>query len=289
EAGDRIATECKALNSDGEYIFVKADTSLLRNVDDVCRDIKVQEKSINLLFLSTGTLVSRTKSSEGLHIALTLAHYSRARFIISLLPLLQQATALRRVVSVFTACREGPIDMSDIQGWKLSIWASRGHASSLVTLSLEALAQKAPDVSFIHDFPGAVKSNITRGTTGVAMTIIKVALKLIGPLVYIPTQESGERHLFLATSAKYPASSTKGGDTAAGVPLADRTAVARGTDGKAGSGVYSIDWDGESAGPKVEELLARFRKERMVKRVWADAEEVFQRVTGTVNGGGDVE
>lgn len=63
EAADRITAECKALNSDGEYTFIKADTSLLRNVDDVCRDIKVKEKSINLLFLSTGTLVQHTSMS----------------------------------------------------------------------------------------------------------------------------------------------------------------------------------------------------------------------------------
>lgn len=55
EAGDRITGECKALNSEGKYIFVKADTSLIRNVDDVCRDIKNKEKTVNLLFLSTGT------------------------------------------------------------------------------------------------------------------------------------------------------------------------------------------------------------------------------------------
>ncbi len=58
EAGDRIAADCKALNAEGEFIFVKADTSLIRNVDDICRDIKSKEKSINLLFLSTGTLVA---------------------------------------------------------------------------------------------------------------------------------------------------------------------------------------------------------------------------------------
>lgn len=60
EAGDRIAAECKALNSEGEYIFIKADTSLLRNVDEVCADIKRKEKKINLLFLTTGTLVPGT-------------------------------------------------------------------------------------------------------------------------------------------------------------------------------------------------------------------------------------
>jgi NAD(P)-dependent dehydrogenase (short-subunit alcohol dehydrogenase family) len=63
EAGDRIAAECKALNSDGEYIFVKADTSLIRNVDDICRDIEANEKSVNLLFLSTGSLIVGTSMS----------------------------------------------------------------------------------------------------------------------------------------------------------------------------------------------------------------------------------
>ncbi len=60
EAGDRIVAECKALNSEGEYIFVKADVSLIRVVDNVCRDIKNKEKAINLLFLSAGTLVFHT-------------------------------------------------------------------------------------------------------------------------------------------------------------------------------------------------------------------------------------
>ena len=58
EAGDRIAAECKALNSEGKYTFIKADTSLIRSVDDICRDIKSKEKVVNLLFLSTGTLVA---------------------------------------------------------------------------------------------------------------------------------------------------------------------------------------------------------------------------------------
>ena len=59
EAGDRIAAECKDLNSEGEYIFIKADVSLLCTVDDVCRDIKSKEKAVNLLFLSTGSLINK--------------------------------------------------------------------------------------------------------------------------------------------------------------------------------------------------------------------------------------
>ena len=63
EAGDRIEAECKASNKDGEFVFIKADVSLIRVVDDICRDIKSKEKDINLLFLSQGTMVPHISMS----------------------------------------------------------------------------------------------------------------------------------------------------------------------------------------------------------------------------------
>jgi hypothetical protein len=158
--------------------------------------------------------------------------------------------------------------------------SQRGHVSSLITLSLEALAKKAPDVAFIHNFPGAVKTNLSRGAKGAAIFILKAVFMVIGPMVYryIPNQECGERQLYLSTSARYPAGTS--GDAASGVPLAGGVAVVRGTGGESGSGVYSVDWDGESPGPKVEELLAKFRKEGMVEKVWKHTEEEFKRITG---------
>jgi short-subunit dehydrogenase len=58
DAGDRIAVECKELNPNGKYNFIKADISLIRTVDKVCQDIISQEKSINVLVLSQGSLSS---------------------------------------------------------------------------------------------------------------------------------------------------------------------------------------------------------------------------------------
>ncbi|KAI9828097.1 MAG: hypothetical protein M1832_003624 [Thelocarpon impressellum] len=279
ENGDRVAAECKALNPEGEYIFVKADTSLIRNVDDVCRDLKTKEKAINLLFLTTGTLNSGTETSEGLHFPMALTYYARTRFIANLLPLLQQATALRRVVTVGVSGKEGPLFTDDFQGWKVPILSQRGHLGSLLTLSLEALAQKAPDVSFIHDFPGPVKTDLARDAKGAVMAVLKVAFKIVGPFVYIPNEESGERHLFLATSARYPAGASV--DASSGVPLADGLAVARGTTGESGSGVYSVGSDGESAGPKVEALLAQFRKDGTSEEMWNHTEGEFKRIAGS--------
>lgn len=147
---------------------------------------------------------THTETSEGLQVGTTLITYSRNRFIVNLLPLLQQATALRRVVNAFAAGKEGPISIDDFQGRKVPLLSARGHGSSLVTLSLEALAKKAPDVTFIHNFPGPFKSNLLRGGQGAAIFVLKVVSTLTSPmLTWYSGLECGERHLFLATSARY--------------------------------------------------------------------------------------
>ncbi|KAI9846295.1 MAG: hypothetical protein M1838_001325 [Thelocarpon superellum] len=282
EAGDRIAAECKALNAEGKFVFIKADVSLIRTVDDVCRDIKSKEETINLLFLTQGTLMPGIETSEGLHYAAALPVHSRTRFIVNLLPLLERATDLRRVVSVFTATKEGAINMTDFQGWKLPLMQQRSHASSIVTLSLESLAKKAPTVSFIHHFPGPVKTGIARGTTGPVFAVLKAVSAVIGPFIYIPIVETGERHLFVATSARYPPGTVADKDAAAGVALEDGVAVARGTNGQVGSGVYSTDAMGESADEKVVQLLAGLRTDGLVEKVWDQIEGEFKRITGSV-------
>lgn len=63
--------------------------------------------------------------------------------------------------------------------------------------------------------------------------------------------------------------------------MSGEVAVARGTNGEIGSGVYSVDLEGESSGPKVQDLLARFREEGLVERFWKHTEEEFRRITGS--------
>ena len=66
EAGDRITTECKELNPDGTFVFIKRETHLMRNVDDVCKEIASKEEAINLLFLTIGTLQHGSSKSNTL-------------------------------------------------------------------------------------------------------------------------------------------------------------------------------------------------------------------------------
>ena len=61
EAGKCIKAELETLNSDGKYVSIKSDVSLLKNVDSVCRDIRRQETAIDVLFISAGTFITGTR------------------------------------------------------------------------------------------------------------------------------------------------------------------------------------------------------------------------------------
>ena len=56
ENGDRLITEYKTLNPTGEYIFIAADTSLIKVCDELCETIRQQETAVNLLCMSSGSL-----------------------------------------------------------------------------------------------------------------------------------------------------------------------------------------------------------------------------------------
>lgn len=56
DAADRVVAECKALNPGGEYIFKKADMSLIRVVDQVCDEIRAKERRLDLVVLSQGVM-----------------------------------------------------------------------------------------------------------------------------------------------------------------------------------------------------------------------------------------
>ena len=225
-------------------------------------------------------------TEEGLNYPTAVAYFARLRFVVNLVPLLQKATDLRRVVSVMAGTKEGPIDMDDLAGRTTNLFtpSGRGHFCSMMTLSLEAIAKTAPGVSFVHDYPGFVKTNLGNDVKGLGFAIIKAiwgAVSLvIAPFLATPFDEAGERQLFFATSARFPGG---GGGGAAGVPLPEGVSVATGTDGKRASGVYSITNHAETAPPKVDQLLAKMRKDGTAQKVWAQVEKEFVKATGVAS------
>lgn len=83
-------------------------------------------------------------------------------------------------MSVFAATKEEAVDTDDFQAGDLTLAAMRDHTASLITLSMEAIAQRAPDVAFVHDEPGPVHSGIGHDYKGcaVAATLIVQGARL---------------------------------------------------------------------------------------------------------------
>ncbi|OIW32954.1 NAD(P)-binding protein [Coniochaeta ligniaria NRRL 30616] len=281
EAADKLLIELKSLNPGGEYIFRKCDTSLMRNIDDLCREIKSKETAINVLFMSQGTLKFGDTTSEGLHYVAAVTYYGRVRFMLNLLPLLRAATGLRRVVSVFAGTFEGPVFPDDWQARSVPMSKSRGHMTSMITMAHLKLAEQAPEVAFVQNYPGAVKTSLLRGDEGFAMQIMAVVfpvLRLMRVFPPVSAQECGERQTYYCTSGMYPAAHS--GKGVAGVPLVDGVNVAPGVDGKIGSGVYSVEWDGEGGKRETEKFIREHREAGLVDKLWEHTIGEFERITG---------
>ncbi|EGE82723.2 hypothetical protein BDDG_05667 [Blastomyces dermatitidis ATCC 18188] len=236
DAADRIIAECKALNLEGEYIFIQADIRLIRVVDNVCEQIKSKK----------GERTEHVETCEKIHALPALIYYSRGT-------------------------REGLLDSTDFPAFGLPLKELRGHLASPVTLGLEAIARMTPDVSFIHGHLGLVDTPIFRHMHG------QPGKQSPFEVSVVPIEESGERHLYLATSSRFPA---RQGNSAS-VPLPDGTDMSISTTGTIGGGVYSVGSDCETGSPDVKKLLAELRDKGMIEEVWNHTEEEFKRICGS--------
>ncbi|TGJ83409.1 hypothetical protein E0Z10_g5351 [Xylaria hypoxylon] len=250
EAADRILNECRRLNPDGHFEFIRADVSLLKNVDDVCRQIKEKVSVINVLFESQGSMAFHSESR--------LATPRRQR----------RGSDIRR--------RHRP---EQYPRQRIPTDEVRDQVASIGTLMLEEAQRRASDVAFIHTVPGVVESGIMRDVQPtLGISIIIGLSRLLRPFISVPPTECGERHVFAATSAAFPPGQ---GTSYAGVPLGGISLkTSRGTNGRTGSGVYSLSQKDEPASSNVEELLRRFREDGTAKIIWDSVAADFKRITG---------
>ena len=57
DAAAHLIKQMQESNPDGQYTYLKKDLSLLKNVDEVCKDIVSKEETINVLVMSQGGLI----------------------------------------------------------------------------------------------------------------------------------------------------------------------------------------------------------------------------------------
>ncbi|KAF2733834.1 hypothetical protein EJ04DRAFT_512866 [Polyplosphaeria fusca] len=284
-SAQRVISECKEINPDADLHFVKVDLSFVKETDRACDEIKSREKTVNVIVLSAGELLlDRQLTKEGLHHFLTATYYTRLRIAQNFIPQLETASKtspIARVLNVAGGTKEGEVDTTDLPALRMPFTRIRPHITSMISLVFETLSDQAPTVSFIHDFPGAVPTPLgheTPGFLGMLYRIFMWTLKY--PLyrwVCVPIKESGERHVYLATSARYPPRE----GNAVGVPLQGGTDVESGTDGGKGSGMYAVDWDCDNRSSSVVPVLDRLRKKGVKELVWEHTNGEFVRIANS--------
>ncbi|KAF1956446.1 hypothetical protein CC80DRAFT_473412 [Byssothecium circinans] len=276
-SAERVATECREVNPKAQFEIITADLSSVKETDAACDVIKKKEKAVNLIVLSMGEIIlDRRLSTEGLHYFMGTVYYNRIRIPQNLLNELTTAgntSQLARVVNIAGGTKEGDIDTSDLAALRIPFPKIRGHLASMNTLALESLAEQAPAVTFIHDFPGAILTpllNNVPGLMGVLMRMMGLVHWLFARWLCVPIEESGERHVYLATSGRY---APKEGN-ASGLELDHG---AQGSE-DAGGGVYTVDWDCEGPPKRVVHVLTALRKKGVKDLVWEHTTSEFERI-----------
>ena len=214
------------------------------------------------------------ETSEGLDRKLTTNYYSRVRFAQQLLPLLQSASPqLSRVVSVLGPGGETPLDFANLDLKRdFSLRKAAGHAITMTGFAFEELAAENPTVSFVHAYPGTVKTGYAKDT-GVAMRATARLMLAVASPWTVGIDESGERHLFAATSAAYPPKAGEKG----GVEVGDGK-VKKGSAGEIGSGAYLVGADGEVRAN--EKVLKELRGQDARAKIWAHTMKTFENTRG---------
>lgn len=200
--------------------FIQVDVSLLKNVDDVCRDIQKREDKINILFLTAGYMTLRgrngmysadcesaqllthgcplltrhVETTEGLDHKMAVNYYTRMRFILNLMPQLTaagEANELSRAVSVLAAGSESDIRLDDLDLKKnFTLHACLAHCVMMTDFMIEELAERYRNTSFSHSYPGTVKTGIANQLTGPVRLAVKVLYAVMTPWI-LNVQESG--------------------------------------------------------------------------------------------------
>jgi NAD(P)-dependent dehydrogenase (short-subunit alcohol dehydrogenase family) len=302
-SSDRFQSTLEALrnsNTDADLIWIEAEISLLASVKQVCIDVTKRESVLDLLYLSAGyvpfagrngrfcrdppccvcrhsvttavklTDIPSADTSEGLDVTHALGYYSRILFMVHLLPLLR-ASKQGRVVTVLA----GGMEMSNIKIDDLTLekpgnfgpMQSQIHNCTMLTLSMEQLAEENPTVAFIHAYPGAINTgNLYRGwgNQRILPALLGAVWTTIIWLFGFSKEESGERTLYLLTTAKF------GGQ---GVAVISPEKPGQTTRRKQSGGLFLVNHKGESV--LNEKVLVKLRK-KAKDAVWSKTQQILQ-------------
>lgn len=207
-----------------------------------------------------------------------MSYYSHIVFITGLLPQLRAAaksSVSARVINVLAAGQESTSlfldDLTLKHPGRFSIPTYAAHAATMVTLTLKRMSE-APenkDVVFIHSHPGRVSTDLfMKSWAGKFDPSKAAAAPPPGTFVELTPEESGERCLYLITSAEF------GGN---GVPVQDGRQAALTLAHGARASLFSID--DKFVVLEQDDLLAKLEHIGAPQKIWHHTFEAIHSIT----------
>ncbi|KAH9836142.1 uncharacterized protein C8Q71DRAFT_68266 [Rhodofomes roseus] len=172
-AEETINSYPKPTSADVEnhHSFMESDLFQMKNVEKATSSLLSTLPKVNLLVLSTGFMDfrGRDETADGIDKRLALNYYSRWKFIYDLLPLLRKAKEAgeeARVMSVLGPGSGWKVDLDDL-GLKKRYNPLKALTSAATynDMMIESFAELEPRMSFVHAFPGLVRTPLM-GTIG---------------------------------------------------------------------------------------------------------------------------
>jgi len=191
--------------SDSLYEFVECDASLMKNVVATTNSLKTRLATLNYLVLSAGYLsMDRVMTAEGLDESMALNSYSRWKFIAELIQLLEKAKEQgqeAKVESVHSAGLGKPLIEEDLGLKKGFTFLKRmGQSSVYNDIIVQDFAERYPNLSFTHIYPGVVNTPIFGRMPWIIRTIVSVTLM---PLIAMSPETCAESMLYPLLSLEH--------------------------------------------------------------------------------------
>ncbi|KAJ7339968.1 NAD(P)-binding protein [Mycena albidolilacea] len=186
--------------------FVECDISLMKNVQRTAGELRARFPKVNFLALTAGVLTTdgRNETEEGIDRKLAIHYYGRWRFVRDLIPSLEVAHKAgedAKVMSVLGAGHGAAVDLNDLGLKKtFSLGNAASTAPSYNDIMVNDFAARYPGLSFVHSYPGLVRSGMLKASNTASLRIANVLMPLLTPFSYSVT-DSGEYQLYAMLKA----------------------------------------------------------------------------------------
>jgi len=157
------------------------------------------------LILSPGLLTfqGRTETQDGIDIKLQLHYYARFLIVQELLPLLKAAAAAgeeARVLTVLHAGQGGPLHKDDLDlKHSYGLKAAADSATLYSDLMVQEWSERNPEVTFVHAFPGIVRTDLARESS----LPLRLLFGTMAALVGTSAEVCGDYMTYAVTAPEY--------------------------------------------------------------------------------------